>query len=198
MAVFVAAAGAGAPLKKWTIDEILKVKRLESPVISPDGRFVLYAMSGAVVAENRRVTDLYVVAADGSKTWPLTSDGLPKSSPRWSPDSRWVSFLAEDAGKRVQVWAVALAGGPRVQLTTSALGVRSYAWSPDASQVAWLAAEPDRPEKTAYQKEWGVVISPEETWPALGSLWATEIASGNSRELSRGMLVTCAAQPGST
>ena len=187
MVVWLAAAGAGAPLKKWTIDEILKVERLESPVISPDGRFVLYAMSGAVVAENRRVTDLYVVAADGSKTWPLTSDGLPKSSPRWSPDSRFVSFLAEDAGKRAQVWAVTLAGGPRVQLTASTLGVRSYAWSPDASHLAYLAAEPDSPEKIAHQKEWGIVISPEEVWPELGSLWVSEITSDRPRRLSGAM-----------
>lgn len=173
-------------LEKWTIDEILKVKRPESPVISPDGRYVLYTMSGMVVSENRRVSDLYVTSSDGGKTYQLTGDGRPKPSPRWSPDSELVSFLADDAGKRKQVWAVAPTGGQPAQLTFSALDVRSYAWSPDGSRLLYISAEPESPEKIAHEKEWGVVISPEETWPERGSLWVIEVASKRAKKLTDG------------
>jgi Tol biopolymer transport system component len=98
---FLAPAALAAPAAKWTIDDIFKVKRLEGPVISPDGRYVLYTMSGAAPAENRRFSDLYVVTTDGSQTYRLTEDGVLKSSSHWSPDSKRVSgWLRQRAGSR--------------------------------------------------------------------------------------------------
>jgi len=181
-------------LEKWTVDEILKTPRLEGAAISPDGRYVVYGMTVLSVAENRRLFDLYVAAADGSGTRRLTGDGHPKLSPGWSPDSRRVCYLADDAAGRKQVWCAAPDGAGPEQITFSPLEVRSFVWSPDASRLLYVAAEPDSPDKLAHQKEWGVVISPEESWPERGRLWLLIPGTREARRLTDGSALPAAPQ----
>jgi len=170
-------------LERWTIDEILKLKQIAEPVISPDGRWVVYALSGMAPAEDRRFSDLYVVASDGRVTRRLTHDDDAEEAPQWTPDSRSVCYLS-----RQQVWCVAAAGGPPAQLMAHASGVRSFAWSPDGSRVLYAAAEPKSPEQAAHEKEWGVVISPEEQWPTRTSLWMLDAASRRAARLTEASL----------
>jgi dipeptidyl aminopeptidase/acylaminoacyl peptidase len=168
-------------LQKWTIDEILKLKQIGNPVISPDGRYVLYSLNGSVPAENRQYSDLYVVTTDGRATYRLTSSDAPEVSPQWAPDSKCVSYVSND-----QVWCVAPTGGQPVQLTSSQRGVQSYSWSPDGARLLYVVSESKSKEQLAHEKEWGVVISPEEEWPARASLWVLELATKQARQLADG------------
>ena len=176
---------AGA-LEKWTVDDALKVRQIASAVISPDAKHVLYALDWSIPAENRRCSDLFVVTADGKTTSRLTNNDAKEESPEWTPDSRRVSYLAPDGRGKNQVWSVSLSGGEPTQLTRSEQGVRSYLWSPDARRLLYVAAEPKTAEQTAHEKEWGVVISPEEEWPERGKLWTLEVASARAQQLSDG------------
>jgi dipeptidyl aminopeptidase/acylaminoacyl peptidase len=174
-------------LEKWTIDEIIKLKRIENPLISPDGRHVLYALTGSVALENREYSDLWVTASDGSVTRQLTHSDAKETSPQWTPDSKWVSYIA--AG---QVWRVAPDGGEPKQVTSSARNIPWYAWSPDGSQLLYTVPEPKSAQQIAHEKNWGIVISPEEEWPEHSTLWVANLASKQVRKLTDGK-----AQPGS-
>ncbi|MBM3748490.1 MAG: S9 family peptidase [Acidobacteria bacterium] len=188
LSVALAVTSVAAGLEKWTVDRILQVRQVGDVAISPDGRYVLYSLSGSVPAENRQYSDLYVVASDGSATRQLTRDDAKEESPRWTPDSRLVSYLAPDAQGKPQVRSVAPTGGAPTQWTSSPQGVRSYGWSPDGSRVWYAASEPKSNEQVAHEKEWGVVISPEEEWPERASLWVLDTATRQTRRLTDGRL----------
>jgi dipeptidyl aminopeptidase/acylaminoacyl peptidase len=137
-------------------------------------------------AEDRQYSDLWVVRADGRAPRQLTRDDAREESPRWTPDSRRVSYLASDPQGQPQVWSVPPAGGPPEQWTRSEQGVSSYGWSPDGARLWYLTPEPKSSAQVAHEKEWGVVISPEEQWPERASLWVWDAVTRQARRLTEG------------
>ena len=103
-------------------------------------------------------TDVAFVSAQGgtSEIWlvdiaagaprRITSDGLPKSDPQWSPDGRWIAFVATPADGRTDIFGVSSDGAETRQFVATASGESAPRWSPDSSQLLFLsdAEGPDR------------------------------------------------------
>ena len=124
---------------RFTVEEMLKLRRVSDPQLSPDGRFVAYVVTDVSLEKNKRVGHLWMVPVAGGEPVALVQEDKPDTSPRWSPDGRRLAFLStRDDGS--QVWVVDMAQGRAVgkprQVTTLATEVSSFAWSPDGK---WLA-----------------------------------------------------------
>ncbi len=131
------------PGLRFTVEEMLKLRRVSDPQLSPDGRFVAYVVTDVSLEKNKRVGHLWTVPVAGGEPVALVPDDKPDTSPRWSPDGRRLAFLStRDDGS--QVWVVDMAQGRAVgkprQVTTLATEVSSFAWSPDGK---WLAFASD-------------------------------------------------------
>jgi len=111
----------------FTATEMMKLKRLADPQVSPDGAQVAFALTEIDLAGGKRNTDLWVVAVSGGEPRRLTSSPASDSSPRWSPDGRQLAFLSTREGG-AQVWALDLAGGEPRRLTSLATGADAFAW----------------------------------------------------------------------
>src|SRR5262249_25414482 len=61
------------------------------PVLSPDGRMVVYGGTGLYSYNGSAA--LWIARADGSAPRLLAADG---ASPAWSPDSRWIAYSRKD------------------------------------------------------------------------------------------------------
>jgi len=128
---------------RFTVEEMLKLRRVSDPQLSPDGRFVAYVVTDVSLEKNKRVNHLWVVPSAGGEPMALVHDDKPDTSPRWSPDGKRLAFLStrEDGS---QVWVVDMAQGRAVgkprQVTKVATEVSSFAWSPDGR---WLAFASD-------------------------------------------------------
>jgi dipeptidyl aminopeptidase/acylaminoacyl peptidase len=119
------AATVAAPL--FTAAEMMKLKRLADPRVSPDGSQVAFALTEIDLAGGKRDTDVWVVAVSGGEPRRLTSSPASDSSPRFRPDGRQLGFLStRDGGS--QVWTLDLAGGEPRKLTSLAMGVDAFAW----------------------------------------------------------------------
>src|SRR5215468_7991418 len=66
--------------------------------------------------ENRRVSHIWMVSADGGPTTRLTNGDKGETSPQWSPDGSLVAFLA-DRDKGAQVWIIPFDGGEADKVT---------------------------------------------------------------------------------
>lgn len=95
----------------WTINLATKEKKrvtegsftVTDPQWSPDGRWVAYTMSKGGAQESsftdisdERNTDLFVAPATGGAVRQLTTNPGPDYAPRFSPDGKWLAYLASD------------------------------------------------------------------------------------------------------
>ena len=121
----------------FTATEMMKLKRLADPQLSPDGSRVAFAQTEIDLAGATRNTDLWLVPVAGGEPRRLTSNPASDSRPRFSPDGRTLAFLSTRDGSP-QVWAIDLAGGEPRRLSSLATGVDAFEWL-GASRLALVS-----------------------------------------------------------
>ena len=118
-----------------TIDDLLALKSVERPAISPDGAWIAYTVESVDTEADESTTQVFMVSRDGGDVVQLTADDYSASSPRWSPDGRYLGFLAakgaEDDEPKTQVWTLDRRGGDAQAYTAVDQGVRDFRWAPD-------------------------------------------------------------------
>jgi len=123
--------------------DIFELKTVGDPRVSPDGQWVAYTVSSLDKKEDNSDTDIYMAPVSGGAAVKLTSSKKPETSPRWSPDGRYLAFLSGRDGKKTQVYLLDRRGGDAQQLTDYKTGASAIAWSPDSTKLALLVSDPD-------------------------------------------------------
>src|SRR5687767_8678970 len=78
---------ADAPAKRaFTVADLYRLKGVEEPALSPDGRTIVYKVTTSDLKEMKRSSQLWLVDADGTQARALTHTDKVDSSPRFSPD----------------------------------------------------------------------------------------------------------------
>jgi dipeptidyl aminopeptidase/acylaminoacyl peptidase len=135
-----------------TIDDYFQIQAVHDPQLSPDSRWVAYAVDTATLKTDKNETRLWMVPAAGGEAIPLTSEGVSSSHPRWSPDGKFLVFLSERNGGKKQIWLLNRQGGEAQQLTDTMQDVDDFAWSPDGRRLV-LALKDPTPEELEAAKE---------------------------------------------
>jgi Tol biopolymer transport system component len=104
-----------------------------SPVISPDGKTLLYSRG--------QYPNLTLVASslDGSVSRELTTEPAMVFNAVYSPDQKQIAYARADSTRQLQVWVMNADGTGARQLTRFVISDGSPqwpAWSPDGSQLA--------------------------------------------------------------
>jgi len=121
------AAASGAP---FTAEDLMMLKRISDPQVSPDGRYLAFVQRETDMSANRGRTTLWLMAlAGGARPQQLTDPSGGDSSPRWAPDSRTLYFLSTRSGSQ-QVWRLVLTGAVARRVTDLPLEVGSLRVSP--------------------------------------------------------------------
>ena len=131
------------------IDDLDRLAEVEDPRISPDGKWIAYTVGTVNRDDDKIVTSLWMVSWDGSQDIRLTYDTESESSPRWSPDGKYLSFVSSRAGKSKgsQVWVLDRRGGEARQLThLKDFSITQYEWSPDSSKLVLVLRHKEEPE----------------------------------------------------
>lgn len=114
------------------------MERVSSPTLSPDGRFVVFAVRQADVAANKSKTGLWIenlMARDAAPPVRFTDESMNVNSPSFSPDGKLVYFLSAQSGS-MQLWSQALDAKTATQISNVDLDIGSYKISPNAKSVA--------------------------------------------------------------
>src|SRR5712692_4216930 len=104
-----------------TVDQILSLKRVASPEISPDGRWVAYTVRETSWDENAYETQIWLADTMASSASPatrqLTNAKKSSQSPAWSPDGSKLAFISDRTDKR-QIYLINPQAGESDALTT--------------------------------------------------------------------------------
>ncbi len=131
-------ASAQTPAKHaLTFDELIKLHRLSSPQLSPDGKWVAYAVSTPDIEANRAVSNIWLIPTTGGEPVQLTQSGHD-NSPSWSPDGKSLAFISSRDGNS-QIYLLSLDGGEAKKLTQLSGGADLYKWSPDSKTIAFTS-----------------------------------------------------------
>lgn len=166
-ALALAVMGVHAAPHGLTAEELVALDRVSSPVLSPDGRQVVFSLREADVAANRGTSSLWAVPLDGkAPARRLLAPGTVAVSAQFSPDGQQLFFLSPRSGS-MQVWRLPMAGGEAQPVTALPLDVGSFRLSPDGNSLALslevfndcadLACTQKRLEERAAQKTTGVL-----------------------------------------
>ena len=170
----------------FSFDDAIDMVRVSGPRLAPDGSRVLFVRDELDWDENKRVSRIWVVGADGQNARPFTGSA-DDSSPEWSPDGRWVSFTrpAGDSDKVRQLFVLPVDGGEAVQLTRHVTAVGSYRWSGDSGSIFFLASDslPDGVEKERKNGDDAVFIDEGPNGQTRGSwngVWQVMVELGDA------------------
>jgi dipeptidyl aminopeptidase/acylaminoacyl peptidase len=125
-------------LRPISHEDVWLAKRLGSPVLSPDGRRAVVAVTEPSYDTQEQATNLWLVMTDGSaEPRRLTAQRGGESGVVWSPDGTRLAFTARREGDdAAQVYVLDLARGGEAQRVTSVVtGARSPRWRPDGQAI---------------------------------------------------------------
>jgi dipeptidyl aminopeptidase/acylaminoacyl peptidase len=120
----------------FSVYDMLAMKRLSDPQVSPDGKCVVFVLRETDLEANKGRTDLWLVDTSGGSPRRLTSHLEADSNPRWTPDSNCIYFLSTRSGSS-QVWRIRPDGGEAQQVTNLPLDVGNLVVSPDGKHIAF-------------------------------------------------------------
>lgn len=136
MLVLVAAAQ-NTGLRNIGPNDIYRMSTISSPKISPEGNWVLYSVSKIDSAKDKFSNKLYMVSADGKETVALTEQTKGASNYSWSPDGKYISFLAEGKEEQEgsQLYLMDRRGGEPIQVTHIKGELEAYQWFKDGKHL---------------------------------------------------------------
>jgi dipeptidyl aminopeptidase/acylaminoacyl peptidase len=204
------AAPAFAAGRAMTIDDLLGVKSVSDPQVSPDGKWVVYVMSELDRSTDKSNSDLYLIPTSGGEPKRLTTSAGADNHPRWSPDGKTIAFVSTRSGSS-QIWLLPLDGGEARQLTKLPIDISGPIWSPAGDNIAFSAkvfpgksteetAEIDDKkgkEKSKVKIYDKLMIRHWDEWDdgKRSHLFVVEVATGKARDLTPKLVVNTPPAP---
>src|SRR5579864_9042229 len=142
--LFVQLSAQPAAKKPFTFEDMMSLKRIGGPVISPDGKWVLFSAVDVDLKENKRTSHLWVVPTAGGIARQLPGTAAGETGGRWSPDGKSYLYVSSSEGGS-QVWisgfdsAYGTPTGAAKKITSISTEADGAIWSPDGKNIVFTS-----------------------------------------------------------
>ena len=126
-----------APAKRSiAIEDIYRMQDVTEVQTSPDGKWIAYTATEADREADEFVSSIWMVNWEGTQNVRLTHGKESASSPRWSPNGKYLAFLSASGDEgNTQLWLLDRRGGEAFALTDVKDALSGYRWSPDSRRM---------------------------------------------------------------
>jgi dipeptidyl aminopeptidase/acylaminoacyl peptidase len=168
--------------RPMSLVDLIEVPRVLDPQLSPDGRFVTYALSHPDWRSSRPVWQLWKQSVVGGAPVQMTfaETGIVPAFTRWSPDGK--NILIARGG---QLALLPADGGEPKPLTRHATGVSAPTWSPDGAYVYFLASDARTAEERERERQRDDLYPYEEDFKQR-HLWKATVETGGEQPITSG------------
>jgi dipeptidyl aminopeptidase/acylaminoacyl peptidase len=115
-------------------EDLYKIKKVSSPRLSPDGKFIAYTVEVPCIKKNKYNSDIWLIPVNGGSPIQLTDNPASDKSPRWSPDSSKIAFISKRDGK-ANLFIINIHGGEAKKITNSNTSLSSPIWSKNGKYI---------------------------------------------------------------
>lgn len=153
-------------------EQVLSLRNAGTPIVSPDGKHVAFTVSSTDWKDNSYDTEIWLVR-EGEAPFQLTrtQDGS-SSSPKWSPNGKWIAFTAK-RGEKTQLFVISPFGGEAQPVTNEDEGVSGFEWSPGGKHFAITKQEAESKADKKRKERFGSYAVDDEEY-RLTHLWLVE------------------------
>ncbi len=174
--------------------DLFRIKLVNDPDLSPDGVTVAYTVTSINEDSNSYTSEIWTVDLESSDQVRLTSGLYRDSTPRWSPDGKWLAFTSDrkpDDVAKGQIWLMPARGGEPRRLTEFENGVEDFTWSPDSASIAVVSKVQEiTPDPESDVREIKTIRFRFDGEGYLDDkyrqIYAVDVASGTSTQLTSG------------
>jgi dipeptidyl aminopeptidase/acylaminoacyl peptidase len=175
------ASGQSTAKRPMTFQDLMAMKRVSDPQVSPSGKWVMFGVTDVSLEKNTKVNHLWVVGLSNPTSDEKPSDmghpsaerqvtfGAGESSGRFSPDGKWVSYtLGDDVWLAAWDEAAGKVGEAKPLTRVSGGGADGAVWSPDSKRLMFTAmvwpecsvkvTDPTRDDRAVTDGAPGVVV----------------------------------------
>src|SRR5271168_5174547 len=126
----------------FTFDDMMKLKRVGDPQVSPDGKWVIFSVVDVDLEANTKTPHIWIVPTAGGQEKEIIAD-QDGDRPRWAPDGKLFAFLSNKSGGS-QVWVAEFDGTSGTvmaarQWTHIATEASGELWSPDGKNILFTS-----------------------------------------------------------
>jgi dipeptidyl aminopeptidase/acylaminoacyl peptidase len=124
--------------EKLTPELLWKLGRVGNPVVSPDGKTVIYEVKRYDLAANKGTNFIYSITPSGGTPVQLSDEKDNAQDVKWRPDGKKITFLSASSGD-MQLWEMNPDGTGKTKVSAVAGGISGYKYAPNLAMVAYAA-----------------------------------------------------------
>lgn len=128
--------------QEFGIDQYLALQSVAEISASPDGLYIAFTVTSNDLKKDETRDVVWMQPTGAGEPVRMTAPDSDSSSPKWSPDGRYLAILSDRKDEITQVWLLDRRGGDAQQLTEFKQGIDSFEWAPDGKSLLLLAADP--------------------------------------------------------